>query len=1396
MGHSVKLIGSGRQQAMERVPPRPRGRSAELVLAHPWSDAFSTTAVKRHGGLLLALSLALAACDPPPSDVEQASDQYDGKTESLVSARGALLVVGSTTTPSAGDVATQKRLTADGFSVSLVSHSLSIADAQTAASGKALVVISESVTDTKVATNYKAAPVPVMVLEPLLFDDMAFTASASSNFSPPATGQAKVAIINGGHLMAAGLTGTMAVTSSTHNFGWGKPASSADKVATISGNSSEIAIFGFRSGVAMSGGFVAPARRVGWFASVGAMGDLTTAGGKLFDAAVAWVTQPCALGSPDPACAGTTTVPLTFASNDYHGPICVQDRACSIDGDTTYYLPQGSYDIRTPYATIDGSESVGTLTVMPNGALSPDAALAAHFKLIGTSLSAITKTVTLKPQGYKGDIGINGIGHFSGTTTTKTFTLMVGRRYGLGIDFSAGLDRGEGALQEALEVDPTGTNVIVRAEAIPCFDTSGLTLTARVATASFNFNGAVGDIYITALADLTSTANTVTLIQGRRYGAALAYAYNLNNLTWSLGDNAYPLRVDVSGNAWLDGGDASFVKAGNTAFTARVVPVDVTRNTFTDEICFGRIECSLPNEAMKTMHLIAGRRYEVPGGYASTPTGTLVTVPAQGSCSPTMVPMGSTTVSVACNVEFCAGEKDGFACSDGNPCTQTDICQSGVCVGINPLTCEALDDCHTSGTCDPSTGGCSVVQVADGTSCAGGSGTCNGGACTLASPAGCTGAPTDCLAADECHVDGTCSAAGKCVIPNAPDGTLCKKGTGTCNAGACVSKHTQLGYGGGPVLSPEINILFWGTKIDAGEQADVVDYVKNLIKLINGGPDVPPGTEPTVAYYGAAGATLGTVWFDDGPTPTKLDNAGVQAAIVRNQNLHHLPPLAPHRLFIVVQRGTPVYDDGSGGIVTLAGCAASPRTNCSWDGYHDAVGGNFYFSLIPLDVYDAMFSNPVSALNERNLTISHEIFEAMTDPNIGKGWSSSSEEGADGCDAGRFQDKTFNTFGRVSAFSYNPTNACVLFAPEQHAPIAGVPESATSIEIFVRASNGNLTAAHWTPSATGWGPGAHRLVDEPSAGSLLFTPLGAPDDPKGIIALGKPAAAKTPFGNMVWTRGSDLGLYFHNGTGWFPLGGTFYGDPTVVVANGGITAMVRGVDDGIFSAAVTTGTTAPTNVGWKWSKINANFRAMMSPVAIARSSGIIDVFAVGQNGHLFSAIFNKTWSAGFQDLGTLFGGPHHTPTGVTSPDVSTLDIFTTSELGVAHRRCSNQVCSVDKFPSDYDTRPVLSSRRPQGTPAAASWPSGFLHAVEIDQTGSIRYTAWDAVKKQWTGDPRFPLVTGGEFGDGSGDAVLVTRGEGLLDLFYRGSDGGLWTMTFINGTFSDPLELSSPNLIP
>ena len=128
---------------------------------------------------------------------------------------------------------------------------------------------------------------------------------------------------------------------------------------------------------------------------------------------------------------------------------------------------------------------------------------------------------------------------------------------------------------------------------------------------------------------------------------------------------------------------------------------------------------------------------------------------------------------------------DGTACNDADFCTQTDTCRSGTCVGANPVVCPASDQCHVAGTCDPAAGVCSNPAATDGTACddhdpCTQTDACQSGACL-------GGNPVVCTASDQCHVAGWCRMdTGQCTNPAAPDGTGCNDGL-FCNGGdACL----------------------------------------------------------------------------------------------------------------------------------------------------------------------------------------------------------------------------------------------------------------------------------------------------------------------------------------------------------------------------------------------------------------------------------------------------------------------------------------------------------------------------------------------------------------------------------------------------------------------------------
>ncbi len=174
----------------------------------------------------------------------------------------------------------------------------------------------------------------------------------------------------------------------------------------------------------------------------------------------------------------------------------------------------------------------------------------------------------------------------------------------------------------------------------------------------------------------------------------------------------------------------------------------------------------------------------------------------------------------------CAFLDNNLPCDDGNPCTQGDACAAGVCVG-GASTCQCLVDgdcapfedadlcngslvcqanlcaldpasvvvCDPSGDtacrqarCDPSTGACAPVDLADGTPCDDGSACTEGDGCLAGA---CQGAAVGCTAPDGCHGAECDPLTGGCAYPALPDGSACDDGDGCTLGDACLEGACQ-----------------------------------------------------------------------------------------------------------------------------------------------------------------------------------------------------------------------------------------------------------------------------------------------------------------------------------------------------------------------------------------------------------------------------------------------------------------------------------------------------------------------------------------------------------------------------------------------------------------------------
>jgi RHS repeat-associated protein len=215
------------------------------------------------------------------------ADRHVGtQTGAIATPKTVLEVVGSPTSLTSRDSWMKDQLERAGWTVTVADDNGITA---AAAAGKQLVVLTDSVSASTVAATFKTTAVPVIVSEAFILDDMGMTGTAATEYGNTGADQTQLDITTAGASspLGAGLSGTITTSTSPVTHGWGKPAASATKVASIAGDSSKTAIFGYDTGATMSSG-TAPARRVGWFQYEGSTTSLTPNATALFQAAVAW----------------------------------------------------------------------------------------------------------------------------------------------------------------------------------------------------------------------------------------------------------------------------------------------------------------------------------------------------------------------------------------------------------------------------------------------------------------------------------------------------------------------------------------------------------------------------------------------------------------------------------------------------------------------------------------------------------------------------------------------------------------------------------------------------------------------------------------------------------------------------------------------------------------------------------------------------------------------------------------------------------------------------------------------------------------------------------------------------------------------------------------------------
>lgn len=174
------------------------------------------------------------------------------------------------------------RLEARGFAVRFIADNAPAAEASDAG----LLLISATVHSPSLTIGFHTLAKPIIAMKASLFDELGMTGAVRGADSGEDTG-AEVRITDAAHPLAAGLSGLVRIVPAPAAVTWGRPPPGAAKIAVMGLEPTKVALFAFERGTMMLDR-VAPARRVGFFATDRSGVSGTNEAMRLFDAAVDW----------------------------------------------------------------------------------------------------------------------------------------------------------------------------------------------------------------------------------------------------------------------------------------------------------------------------------------------------------------------------------------------------------------------------------------------------------------------------------------------------------------------------------------------------------------------------------------------------------------------------------------------------------------------------------------------------------------------------------------------------------------------------------------------------------------------------------------------------------------------------------------------------------------------------------------------------------------------------------------------------------------------------------------------------------------------------------------------------------------------------------------------------
>lgn len=167
--------------------------------------------------------------------------------------------------------------------------------------------------------------------------------------------------------------------------------------------------------------------------------------------------------------------------------------------------------------------------------------------------------------------------------------------------------------------------------------------------------------------------------------------------------------------------------------------------------------------------------------------GTCAGTPMVCSTPPAATCTNGTTLQTfamngTCNNGTCEYTPTSIVCDDNDACTTGDFCNAGACRSGAMANCGDGNAC-TADMCDP-VAGCNNTPVSGGacttTSARCPTGSCSAGTCLPTAGVTCLATYEICLGLFEQDVAGVCTAAGQCVVTQAPPQFTCPGCNGLC----------------------------------------------------------------------------------------------------------------------------------------------------------------------------------------------------------------------------------------------------------------------------------------------------------------------------------------------------------------------------------------------------------------------------------------------------------------------------------------------------------------------------------------------------------------------------------------------------------------------------------------